>query len=344
MILKGKPRALIQIGGQKKKYQKQNGNQFSHFSHSKNGASEGGRACYTCGSKDHLANFHRIPKTSQTNCVCATEIGDGQICTDAQSDKLSQSDQHPHDTGCNMFGDIFVEPTDTQANIKRVICSINQSRDVTPAVNKSNVFEKVKIGRETESLMAKVFANDRVIIGLIDSGAQMSILSRRCLPADYDFVQSGQILLRGPFGKEVLAQLINLPCKLLVNDKSSEMPDILITVAITDELKGNEMLISLDDYATLLEHSETCIPRVKVVNNSTLIIDEDVSHVDNEVIAMNRDINSMPDVIDTLNVSEDCDINSSNVVREYNNSGCVSSNSIVILLSPVSTIAGTEMS
>ena len=240
---------------------------------------------------------------------------------------MNQSDQHSHDTGYNMLGDIFVEPTDTQANIKRVICSTNQSRDVTPAVNKSNVFDKVKIGRETESLMAKVFANDKVITGLIDSGAQMSILSRRCLPADNDFVQSGQILLRGPFGEEVLAQLINLPCKLLVNDKSSEMPDILITVAVTDELKGNEMLISLDDYATLLEHSETCIPRVKVVNNSTLIVDEDVSHVDNEVIAMNRDINSMPDVIDTLNVSEDCDINSSNVLREYNNSGCVSSNS-----------------
>ena len=93
----------------KDKYQKQNVNQFSHFSHSKNGASEGSRACYTCGSKDHLANFHRIPKTSQTKRVCATEVGDGQICTDAQSDKLSQSDQHPHDTGCNMFGDIFVE-------------------------------------------------------------------------------------------------------------------------------------------------------------------------------------------------------------------------------------------
>lgn len=50
--------------------------------------------------------------------------------TDAQT--MSQVDQNTND----MLSGIFIEPADTQANVKRVICSDSLSLEAKPAVNK----------------------------------------------------------------------------------------------------------------------------------------------------------------------------------------------------------------
>ena len=61
---------------------------------------------------------------------------------------------------------------------------------------------------------------------------------------------------------------VNVPCTLQsideMNSSEDNLQNILLTVAVSDELNHEDMLLSDDDYRTLLEHRNTIVPRAKV--------------------------------------------------------------------------------
>ena len=61
----------------------------------------------------------------------------------------------------------------------------------------------------------------------------------------------GKVKLRGAFGVQTEAEIMNLPCAL-ISDKGQTKVSILVTCAVTDELMlGTECLLTLDDYKAL---------------------------------------------------------------------------------------------
>ena len=72
-------------------------------------------------------------------------------------------------------------PSNNQANVKRVLCNSSATMEVVSDVMQieTSVFDKQKIDAEMNSLLVKLHVNDKQITGLVDSGAQMSVMARR---------------------------------------------------------------------------------------------------------------------------------------------------------------------
>jgi hypothetical protein len=87
----------------------------------------------------------------------------------------------------------------------------------------------------------------------------------------------------------VNASLINLPCRLkssnsqLVQDIDAQH-SVILTVAVTDKLTHDDMLNSAGDYKVLQEHSKVCMPVVRAINGSNLLIDPQITQPCREAI------------------------------------------------------------
>src|SRR6218665_931585 len=87
---------------------------------------------------------------------------------------------------------------------------------------------------------------------LLDSGTEITVVNKRMLPEIFQDSQPiGKVKLRGAFGVQSEAEIMNLPCAL-ISDKGQSKVSILVTCAVTDELMlDTECLLTLDDYKAL---------------------------------------------------------------------------------------------
>ena len=64
--------------------------------------------------------------------------------------------------------------------------------------------------------------------------------------------------------------------KLVLNDKMNENQGLtLITIAVTENLNGDHLLLYLNDYNTLLQHSEVFVPNACVLSRTSQLVHTD---------------------------------------------------------------------
>jgi hypothetical protein len=269
------------------------GKQFSHFTKSTGAAGESsGRNCWICGSSQHLSSFHKNSGSGRTNRVRVVEDVD-------TSDVVEIS---------NMFDE---SADNERLEIKRVSLNVVNKHAPVLSNNICNVSRSVNDAIENVPTSVDLFVNNKLITGVYDSGAQISVLARCCLTDDFDLSQSGQTQLCGAFGQRVTARLINLPCRLNSKCLNSSDENVLLTIAVTDKLEQDQMLISADDYKVLQEHEFNCksIPQVRVVNGSKLLLNSELPVPHNETIVFNKDfcLTTQNPVCDNMSIS-DCNM------------------------------------
>jgi len=130
--------------------------------------------------------------------------------------------------------------------------------------NKSECVENVCSSRKGDFELS-LLCGDSVIRGVLDSGAQISVLHADLVPEAYldDNCSKGMVSLQGAFGKPVQCKLYALPFKLSVFSpgvrENSHIPQVMIVCAITDLLSEKKMLLSVDDYMVLKQSVDDAI-------------------------------------------------------------------------------------
>src|SRR3989442_452219 len=114
----------------------------------------------------------------------------------------------------------------------------------------------------------------KLITFLLDSGSQLSVLRKDLLPEDFSYNDSPpgrRVFLKGAFGPEVTAQLLKVEAALS-DEFGSELPAVVLNIALCDSLNGNIGLLSMHDYNFLLNSTNIVCPDVKLLNNSGRIV------------------------------------------------------------------------
>lgn len=92
------------------------------------------------------------------------------------------------------------------------------------------------------------------ITGIVDTGAEISIIKTDALPSSKLHDNVPKLVLQGPFGETRRAKLQTLSCTLINPNTSMQCPiPIPITFAICDDLMTEKLLLSSQDYNTLRE-------------------------------------------------------------------------------------------
>jgi len=100
----------------------------------------------------------------------------------------------------------------------------------------------------------KLECGDIRILALVDTGADVSvvkcsILSSRLLE---EIEEVDEITVRGAFGQQIVCKLVKLPCRIFNPGNSDQVTNILC--AVTDMLDQEEMLLSGNDFAILMDN------------------------------------------------------------------------------------------
>ena len=110
---------------------------------------------------------------------------------------------------------------------------------------------------------------------LIDSGADISIISRDMIPEGVDISSVGTVMIKPFIGKSVRASLVLLPTTLCTSEtclKSS----VLLSFAVLDKLECTYPLITLEDFRLLSDSASFFIPRVRYLGGCCEKLEEGV--------------------------------------------------------------------
>jgi hypothetical protein len=174
----------------------------------------------------------------------------------------------------------------------------------TTLVNKLgdvNSFERNGSKEYQFDVPVRLEGSDEPIMGLVDSGTQISVLRRNCLPINFDDSDGSPISLVSAFGQRVKAVLLNLTIRLQADVEEEGTPHtyVPITVAVTDELTNEDLLLTFEDYLTLKSNNMSFVPNVTTVTNSCLLKDSCMK-MDQATIIANRDFAALPFADDFL--------------------------------------------
>ena len=186
------------------------------------------------------------------------------------------------DTDDNDNGDCYDSCDNECAEVNRVSVqfttgdSVNSNTGSDLLANKLEYLKSLKSRSSEDILQIQFGDNTKCTSAILDTGSQVSVLKPSMLPAN--FLDHGgsrtNIQLQGAFGPIFNATLINIGAKLLGENSTNENhSNVLLTIAVTDELKSNNALICKSDYDTLKCHNEVCIPSVQIVTKSNVLSD-----------------------------------------------------------------------
>jgi len=104
----------------------------------------------------------------------------------------------------------------------------------------------------------------------------------------------------------VIAELANIECALVKSkgENTNKKCGAHITVAITDKLCNEKLLLSKADYDTLLTCADICVPICETISNTDIIVNNDVSVLYNDLEMCGANFEILPDQPDTASIFE----------------------------------------
>lgn len=109
-----------------------------------------------------------------------------------------------------------------------------------------------------------------IIIALVDSGADVSVLRADCIKRNSSIDIGPTIILEGPFGETKEARLVTLSCSLQDHLTPSSTLSIPLNFAVCDSLRSEGLLLSLNDF-NLLKKAQSDVISHSLVTSSTEI-------------------------------------------------------------------------
>ena len=178
------------------------------------------------------------------------------------SSTLSRPDKHHDVISSSDVSDAHDDMTQTDGaplNVNAVSAELRQLPVLLPAHVSAANQQRFSINCGT----------DFDVIARFDSGAEISVFKPCHLPQEYETeMPFSSTALKGPFdleGKKINAKLVNVAARLVNPKPSDPQPaNCILTVAMTDELSGDEPLICTSDYLFLRRATQGVIPSVSV--------------------------------------------------------------------------------
>jgi len=154
----------------------------------------------------------------------------------------------------------YTSPADqTRVNTRRVTA--------LPTCREARIAEPVKLLEKllkSPSNVFQIFCGNRVISAIVDSGADISCLHPDMLQKQ-DIIHESDITLEGAFSDKIIAQTSNIEVKLNTPTAASTV----LTVAITDKLRGIIALLTVDDHKELMSLANS-IPQAEYISHTPI--------------------------------------------------------------------------
>ena len=88
-------------------------------------------------------------------------------------------------------------------------------------------------------------------------------------------VNADKVSLKGAFGNSVSVTLVNIPVRLVdADDARTTRVPVLLSCAVTDELRGDLALITHEDYDALCEKLEEFVPGVQLLADTHVMYND----------------------------------------------------------------------
>jgi len=174
----------------------------------------------------------------------------------------------------------------TPTKVNRVVCEsqidLNDRYDVPdlkPLIDDNDVTTIIsKVNVNSSSLIKSQPVNVKVVIGdkkvdfIIDSGTEISVIPSKYVPEHLFNSEYGFTNLQSAFGNSIEAKFIHIPCHLENTVDDMIHQNVLLSCAITDELKPAIGLLSLNDYNTLTINNESYVCSATLSRSSDAIL------------------------------------------------------------------------
>ena len=237
--------------------------------------------CYECGENHYRSSCPNL-QNSKVNRVTCSPVQDNSCLVQKGFNNSTESLN---------FHQLENDVSDKRS-VNRVCSNANNCSDKTmnsfcgnensfssPVDSLTKVTKSVTI-KEAKELSIVLDCNGYAIPGIIDTGAQVSVISKALLPKQVLYQQgiNGYVSLQPAFGKPVKCSLMTLPLKLVSHFDEVIDPDKIvctdIVCAVTDQLSENQILLTLDDYDVLSKASKDIIQECDF-SETPVLCDED---------------------------------------------------------------------
>ena len=215
--------------------------------------------CYMCGQPNHKVSD--CPKNKEKKVK--------KVTIDDHNGDDKSKETHPKQFNINRV-ELNSFPEITLA----INCDTLKAESVSPIVETTNVsMVKSPVTSDTGSVVeVKLPRHIDFGIGAIkfihDTGAQISVIKPDMIPLDFSLLDSFPVVnLQGAFGNTIKANLIEIQCRISDDQVYPEkrLP-VSLCCAVTDELIGDEALISSADFETLMTAPNEVVLKVERVS------------------------------------------------------------------------------
>src|SRR2546425_388274 len=181
-----------------------------------------------------------------------------------------------------------VEEEPEEKMVNKVAVTEIQTMKRDPKEEKINVINQNELTLVDSKLVNKAFkiqVGQQRCLAICDSGAQISVLQKYMVTDHADEQEKAQVKLQGAFGDGIIAELRNVSVSLVGSEEDDKQGEnVVLTCALTDQLKSKYALITVQDYSALLKQNKVCRPTVVVNNVTNTLVDEEREQCRNELI------------------------------------------------------------
>jgi hypothetical protein len=208
------------------------------------------KRCFTCGSDQHLANFHSRNASKPTN---GADSKPARVYS-CKADRNVEAESQSSATSAIASENVVSSPTGSQAACNQVVvhdtvCQANAVCDEAKSVDPSTMLAPL----DYIDVRLSDGQNNLITRGLCDSGAQLSV-ARADAVSQLNLHAIAQVRIRGIVGDPVEAQVVMIDMRLATC--SDQCEPVSVHCALSDNL--NDQLILASHVVNQLTHHSCC--------------------------------------------------------------------------------------